>query len=74
MKDYHKNKDSTYLKYWDVNNIYVQAMSKKLPVDDFKRVVEASQFNEDSIESIMKIVVNDICLKLMLMSKSRRTA
>ena len=74
MKDYHKNKDSTYLKYWDVNNIYVQAMSKKLPVDNFKRVVEASQFNEDSIESIMKIVVNDICLKLMLMSKSRRTA
>ena len=74
MKDYHKNKDSTYLKYWDVNNIYVQAMSKKLPVDDFKRVVEASQFNQDSIESIMKIVVNDICLKLMLMSKSRRTA
>ena len=74
MKDYHKNKDSTYLKYWDVNNIYIQAMSKKLPADDFKRVVEASQFNEDSIESIMKIVVNDICLKLMLMSKSRRTA
>ena len=74
MKDYHKNKDSIYLKYWDVNNIYVQAMSKKLPVDDFKRVVEASQFNQDSIESIMKIVVNDICLKLMLMSKSRRTA
>ena len=22
MKDYHKNKESSYLKYWDVNNLY----------------------------------------------------
>ena len=31
MKDYDKNKESSYLKYWDVNNSYDRTMSKKLP-------------------------------------------
>ena len=32
MKDYDKNKELPYLKYWDVNNIYGWAMSQKVPV------------------------------------------
>ena len=32
MKDYDKNKESTYLKYWDVNNLYGWGMSQKFPV------------------------------------------
>ena len=32
MKDYDKNKELPYLKYWDVNNIYGWAMSHKVPV------------------------------------------
>ena len=34
-KDYDKNKESPYLKYWDVNKLYAWAMSQKLPVNDF---------------------------------------
>ena len=50
MKDCDKNKDSSYLKYWHVNNICGWPMSQKLPVDKFEWI-EASQFNEDFIES-----------------------
>ena len=36
MKDYDKNKESSYLKYWALNNLYHWTMSQKLPVNDFK--------------------------------------
>ena len=51
MKDYCRNKELSYLKYWDVNNLYGWAMAQKLPGNGFEWVKETSQFNEWFIES-----------------------
>ena len=51
MKDYDKNKESSYLKYWDVNNLFGWAMSQKLPVIKFEWYKDTSQFNEDFIKN-----------------------
>ena len=47
MKDYDKDKESSYLKYWDVNNLYGWTMSQKPPVNNFEWIEDTSQFNED---------------------------
>ena len=38
MKDYDKNKESSYLNYWDVNNLHGWSISQKLQTFNFKRV------------------------------------
>ena len=52
MKNYDKNKESSYLKYWDENSLYGWAMTQKLSVNYFKQVDETSQFNEDFIKNL----------------------
>ena len=47
MKNYDKNKESSYIQYWDVNNLYGRAMSQKLPVHNFEWIKDTSQFSED---------------------------
>ena len=47
MKNYDKNKESSFLIYVDANNLYGWAMSKKLPVDGFEWVDDLSMFAED---------------------------
>ena len=42
MKDYVKNKESSYLKCWDVNNLYGWTMSRKIPVNKFEWMEESS--------------------------------
>ena len=51
MKDNDKNKESLYLQYWDVNNLFGWAISQKFPVNDFEWIEDASQINEDLIKN-----------------------
>ena len=51
MKNYNKNKELLYLKYWDVNNLYGWAMTRKLPVNDLRLVEDISEFDESLIKS-----------------------
>ena len=36
MKDNDKNKESSYIQYWDVNNLHRWVMSPKLPINNFE--------------------------------------
>ena len=38
MKEYGKSKESSYFKYWYINNLYELAISFKFPVNDFRWV------------------------------------
>ena len=49
MKD--KNKELSYIQYWDANNLHCWAMSQKLTVNNFDWVEDISQFNEDFIKN-----------------------
>ena len=51
MKDYDKNKELSYIQYWNINNLYGWAMSQKLPVNNFEWIKDTSQFNEDFIKN-----------------------
>ena len=50
MKNHDKNKKSSYLQYWDVNNLYDQVMLQKLPVNNFEWIKDTSRFNDDFIK------------------------
>ena len=54
MKDYDETKESSYLNYWDVNNLYGWAMPQKLPVNNFEWIKDFSQFKKDFIKSYNK--------------------
>ena len=51
MKNYDKNKESSFLIYDDANNLYGWSMCKKLPVGSFKWVDDLSIFTEDFIKN-----------------------
>ena len=51
MKNYDKNKESSFLIYDDANNLYGWSMCKKLPVDGYKWVDDLSIFTEDFIKN-----------------------
>ena len=53
MKNYDENKVSLFLLYLDANNLYGQAMSQKLPVDNFKWIEKDNllKFDENFIKN-----------------------
>ena len=67
MKDYDKNKESSYLKYYDVRNLYGWEMSPKFPVNQFRWVEDIFEFDEMKAlwEDVMKKGMKDISLKLI---------
>ena len=46
MKHYGENKESSFIQYWDVNNLYRRAISQKLSVNNFEWIKDTSQFNK----------------------------
>ena len=50
MKNYNNNEESSYIQYLDANNLYVWAMSKKLPVNGLKWL-DNDKINEEFIKN-----------------------
>ena len=55
---------SSYLKYWDVNNLYGWAIPQKLSLGGFKWFQETSQFNEDFTKSYNEDSDEEYCLEV----------
>ena len=51
MKDFDINKESSYLVYCDVKNLYVWIVSQKVPVNDFKWVEDILNIWESFLKS-----------------------
>ena len=59
MKLCHPNKESSYLVYWHVNNLYGWTMSQKLAVDDFEWRKDVFRFDKDNNKAcILEIKVD----------------
>ena len=52
--------------YWDVNNLYGWAMSKKRPVNNIEWIKDISQFNEEFIKKYGEENDAGYLLKVML--------
>ena len=50
MKDYDKNKELSYLQYWNVSNSCGWKMLQKLPINNFECIKHTSQFKENFIK------------------------
>lgn len=73
MKDNDPRTEFSYLIYWDVNNLYGQASSQKLPVDDFKLKKSKSKFTQKFIQNYnngMMTATKDTPLRLILVIPS----
>ena len=51
MKNYDKNKESSYIQYLEANNLYGWVMSQKLPVNGFKWINNVTEINEEFMKN-----------------------
>ena len=51
MKDYDKNKEPSYIQFWDVSNLYGWEMFQEFTVNNFEWIKDTFQCNEDSIKN-----------------------
>ena len=51
MKDYDRNKESSYIQYRDVNNLYGWEMLQRFPGNNSEWIKNTSSFNEDFIKN-----------------------
>ena len=51
MKNYDKNKESSYIQYLDANNLYGWAMPQKLPVNGFKWINDVTEIDEEFVKN-----------------------
>ena len=70
MKDYNKNKESSYLRCWDINNLYGWRMLLNLLVADFILARNSSKFNKNLIKTIMNIVTYFLAVDVQHPEKS----
>ena len=56
MKNYGKNKESSYIQYLDASNLYGWAMSQKLPVDGFKWI--QASLTDKKFNKFIKLIKN----------------
>ena len=54
MEECDRNKESSYLQNWDINDLYAWSMLQKLPVKNLERIEDTSQSNEDFIKNYNK--------------------
>ena len=54
MKDYNKDKESSYIQYLNANNLYGMAMTEKLPVKGLKWMDDISMINKYFVNSCNK--------------------
>ena len=65
-KDCGKNKEPSYLQYWDVNNLYELTIWQKMFLKNFQYVKKFSKFLESFIKKLMKKVIKQMFLNMML--------
>ena len=61
LKDYDKNKESSYFKYCDVNNLYGWPITQKLPVNKFEWIKDTASLNENFIKRKWLMIFSQSC-------------